>query len=372
MSSIPTTAADNPWTESDAPPQVTAAPGSSPAYSRRKLGIQLGLSLLLGLGCLGLLQAGALPVLPPSAAWQHLAWWAIPAYLGIWSLVHGIRAWRWRWLLAPLAPVGPRVLFPVSFLGFAAVLFLPFRTGEVVRPLLLGRSGAVSGWAATGTIAAERVIDGLLLSLMLVAGLAARPHLATVAGSSLTERAVDLAAVGALALFFTALVSLIVFYRAAKFARRWVHRLVGWASAPLASWISDRGERVAQGLSFLPRLRFTLPFLGETVAYWLLNALAAWLLALGCGFDTPPWSVGPVVVGVLALGILVPSAPGFFGAFQLSVYAGLLLFFPHGEVENRGAVYVLVMYSSQLLITAMAALISLLWKPFNPHKRQPA
>ena len=33
-------------------------------------------------------------------------------------------------------------------------------------------------------------------------------------------------------------------------------------------------------------------------------------------------------MGVLALGILLPNAPGFFGAFQISIYAGFAMFFP--------------------------------------------
>ena len=45
-----------------------------------------------------------------------------------------------------------------------AILALPARLGEFVRPGLLRRRG-VSASAALGTVAVERIVDGLLISL---------------------------------------------------------------------------------------------------------------------------------------------------------------------------------------------------------------
>ena len=60
------------------------------------------------------------------------------------------------------AGIGNFGVFVVQFLtpwiiGFAALVVFPFRMGEVVRPVLMHRAGKVSGWAATGTVGAERI-----------------------------------------------------------------------------------------------------------------------------------------------------------------------------------------------------------------------
>ena len=47
------------------------------------------------------------------------------------------------------------------------MLFAPLRAGEVVRPWLLARTGEVPFVKAAGTVAAERIVDGLMLALLL-------------------------------------------------------------------------------------------------------------------------------------------------------------------------------------------------------------
>ena len=59
-------------------------------------------------------------------------------------------------------PTGP--LLAISSVGFMAILALPARLGEFVRPGLLRKRG-ISASAALGTVAVERIVDGLLVSL---------------------------------------------------------------------------------------------------------------------------------------------------------------------------------------------------------------
>ena len=130
-------------------------------------------------------------------------------------------------------------------------------------------------------------------------------------------------------------------------------------SRPLGCWVAERLARTADGLRFLPSVRHTGPFVLLTAGYWLLNGAAAWLLARAVGFENVTFWQGCVIVGALALGFLIPNAPGFFGTFQASVYAGLLLYHPLGVVEQAGAAYVLLIYTGQLVITFGAAAGSL-------------
>src|SRR6185295_8334958 len=79
------------------------------------------------------------------------------------------RALRWNYLLAPMGVrIPPAPLLAISAVGFMAILALPARLGEFVRPSLMRKRG-VSASAALGTVAVERIVDGLLVSLFVFA-----------------------------------------------------------------------------------------------------------------------------------------------------------------------------------------------------------
>jgi hypothetical protein len=289
-------------------------------------------------------------------------WWTVAAYVVTWSLVHVVRAWRWRYLLEPIAHVPTRKLLLTSFIGFAAIVMLPMRAGEFVRPALVREKGVLSGWSATGTVAAERIIDGLVLSLMLLFGLVAATPLdplpETIGALELSPAVVPKAAYFALIVFGCAFVVMGLFYFARSWTRALVENTVGLVSKPLAQWLSERVERVSRGLSFLPRVEYTLPFVAITTGYWLLNAAAAWLLGYGCGLHTLGFAEACVLTGVLALGIMVPNAPGFFGAFQFSAYAALSLYLPEEQLFGAGSTLVFLLFVAQNGIMLVAAAIS--------------
>jgi glycosyltransferase 2 family protein len=339
-------------------------PASPPGGWWRRHWGKLAVSLLIAIGFVWLLEAGALPLVPSRAAFSDVSWGAVLGYLLLWCAVHVLRAVRWYWLLLPIHPVPMRKIVNVSFIGFAAIVALPFRTGEMVRPVLIRKQGQLSGWAATGTIGAERVIDGLFLSVLLFFSLLISQPL-----DPLPDRIGDLpvpaavvpgAAYGALVLFAIAFALMALFYWRRHFARRMTENLIGLVSRRLASWLAERVEKVARGLEFLPRARQLVPFLVVTALYWLLNAASTWLLGWGVGFTEMTYAQACVNMGVLGLGILLPNAPGFFGAFQISVYAALALYFPPAEVVGRGAAFVFLIYLAQMGVTFGAALVAML------------
>jgi hypothetical protein len=328
----------------------------------RRHGGKIAASLVVA-GCFGwLLHKGALPLAPPRSSFARVRWWTVGAYVGVWWAVNLLRSGRWAFLLRPIAEVRLRRIFAVSFIGFAAIALLPLRMGEAVRPVLIRQRG-LSGWAATGTIAAERIIDGLVLTLMLLAGLALStpqsPLPDHIGNLPISPSIVPRAAYAALVLFCTAFTVMGVFYANRVWARRMTERIVGVVSPKLADWLATRVEHVAAGLRFLPNFRATAPFVALTAAYWVLNAAGTWLLGWGVGFDTFTLPEACVTTGVVALGILVPNAPGFFGAYQLSFYAALAVYFPPDEVVGPGAACVLLIYSLQMLMTVVAAGIGL-------------
>jgi len=101
------------------------------------------------------------------AANYALALASLPVYFaGIW-----VRTIRWQYLLRPVARVSARRLYPVVIVGLMANNLIPARAGELVRAFILGEREKVSKAAALGTIAVDRLFDGLTLVPMLLIGI---------------------------------------------------------------------------------------------------------------------------------------------------------------------------------------------------------
>ncbi len=99
------------------------------------------------------------------------------------------RAMRLRFVLDPLVAAAGgdqprrfdwRVLQGSGMVSFPIVIMLPFRLGELSRPLLLARANQPGvGFAeSVSAIAVERVVDGLVVVGMLFSGSRSRPSMA--------------------------------------------------------------------------------------------------------------------------------------------------------------------------------------------------
>jgi hypothetical protein len=247
----------------------------------------------------------------------------------------------------------------VSFIGFAAILIMPLRAGEFVRPYMIRQKGKISIAAASGTIAAERIIDGLGLTIVLAICMQLAHPLSPlpdhIGRLPIPVAAVPFYAYVALAGFVAAFVLMAVFYWRPALGRVLVERSLGLVSKNAGHKAADFVARTADGLKFLPSVRHLAPFLAETAVYLGLNALGIWVLARGCGIETISYVQSCVVMGVLGLGILVPAGPGLFGAFQASTYAALAMYFHDDVVLGAGTVFVFLLYAISGLWHLVAA-----------------
>lgn len=290
-------------------------------------------------------------IVPSADRFAVVPWWAVPAYVGLLVVVHFLRAYRWIYLLRPLADVPVRRMLPVAFAGFLAILVMPLRTGEVARPYLIKRHAGVSMSAALGTIAIERVVDGLLVSLWLTLCLFAVP---ADAGPYVWPLRIL-----PLGLFLAALGTLLVFLWRAEPFIRFAEGAAGRLSKRLSETVAHVLRGFARGLSVLPNRAALVRFLAMSVAYWAVNALGVLVLARACGLPMNLWGA-VAAMAVVAVGILLPSGPGFFGNFQAALLIALDMYLPAPAVAERGAVFIFVLYACQVGLTLLAGVTSLL------------
>jgi hypothetical protein len=333
------------------------------AFIKRHRGALLG-SLALTVMLALLLNHSALPLWPPKGALAKVNWWKWALMTLLLLINTAGRFIRYVFLIRPIARISTRRLMIISAIALGLITFLPFRLGEFARPAMLREKGKLSGWAVTGTVGAERVIDGVLFSAMLLLGLAfAKPHEPipdhigdlTVSASQVPRVAFFMALT-----FGLAFLVMLGFFLWRSTARRLTESVIGMVSRPLALKVADAVERLSDGLKFLPNLRYTIPYVLLTVLSLFAHLLSLQQLVLAAGLPGLTLSQAAVCVGVLALAFALPNAPGFFGTIQLALYAGMATYFEPAKVVHEGATVVFLFYVTYLALVISIFVIGLL------------
>jgi len=322
--------------------------------------MRLAINLILSLGMLALCtwlvwpDAGERLKLHDAIAalrWVDFAPY-LAGYLGLQVLVHLFRSLRWNYLLAPLGirvPPGP--LLAISSVGFMAILALPARLGEFVRPGLLRKGGYTSASTALGTVAVERIVDGLFISLVVFAAFFALRGPGAPGWMMLT-------AYLALGVFAAALAFLVfAMWRPGATVQFCLRLTLLPRFAPrIARALERRLLDMIKGYAALGHGRSLFLFLIWSAAYWSLNGFSMWLLARG--FGLPLSLVGAyATMGLLGVGISLPNSPGLVGQFQWFTLLGLSLYLgfePHGAGQSA-------LYAPALAYAIALHLLQVVW-----------
>ena len=327
----------------------------SPA-ARSRVWPKLFISIALGALFAWIAERGGVPIVPRSSSFQAVAWGDVAIAFGLLVVLTVLRATRWRFLIAPVKHVPLSEVVLVNWVGFFAIFALPLRLGELARPALSKLRSGIPISAGLGTVAVERVLDGTITSLCVAWALWALPRLDT---RDPIARAVPFYAGVVLAVFSCALLALGAFLWMRDLAVRLTERVFSYVSPQLGSTLSRKVDSVADGLRSIGDARLAGGFVVETLLYWGINACFMWMLGRACGL---PMQLGHAVavMGVLALGILLPSGPGLFGSFQVAVSAALKLYFPENLVSTQGSVFVFLLYALNALLMIAIGVVPLM------------
>lgn len=329
----------------------------------KKLVIRLLLSLLIGAA---MLYAAFRQLHDPT--WNRdtfldvlafVRWELFVPYIGIMALQHLLRAWRWGYLLAPFDKVPLRRLLPIASVGFFAILALPLRMGEFVRPYLIANPPHLRMSHSLGTLAVERVFDGLLLSLLAFS--------AVFIAERRTEVQIPLwilfSGIVALVLFAIALVVLIMIFSQRARAVSLCRALVGLVSKRLADRAASIAEGIVEGFAVLPDWRRLVPYLVLTLGYWYGNVLAIWVLAHA--FHLPFDHFAALgFVAFVGIGIMIPAGPGFVGNYEVFALGAISFLLSGVTVDEHSTLaFVITSHLANALWYCFAGALALL----SPH-----
>lgn len=230
------------------------------------------------------------------------------------TCIFPLRARRWKPILEPIDPDIPfSRLWSATAIGMMINNVVPARAGEFARAYALSRSTPkVPFPAAFASLAVDRLFDAVVVfGLMFGAMLdPAFPSGVEFGGRPIAQYA----AVGVAII----VVVLVAMYGLILFPGR-VLSLYELVARRLAPRLEARGRDallgLTHGLSVLRTPRHFAAVLAWTVLHWLTNAFAFWLAFRAVGI-TAPFSAALFLQGIIAVGVAVPQAPGFFGAFE--------------------------------------------------------
>jgi hypothetical protein len=226
-----------------------------------------------------------------------------------------------------------------------AMFVFPFRLGELVRPYLLRErhKGTIRMTEGLAVIVVERLTDGLLVSLFLVAVLFQMPD--TYVES---YQRVRYGAYVALLVFVGGLVALALMFvvrdRLTAFFARF--RLVSGTAAG-QRFLSILGAFLS-ALQVLPSVRYYLLFVAMTAVYWSLVGLGYNVLA--AGFDLPVPMLGSfAMMATSVVGMMIPNSPANVGSFWVFLLLPLELYIGERAFGTQAIAYALVAWGLTVL-----------------------
>ncbi|MEO8945776.1 MAG: lysylphosphatidylglycerol synthase transmembrane domain-containing protein [Gemmatimonadaceae bacterium] len=239
------------------------------------------------------------------------------------TLIFPLRARRWRTILDPIypkLPFGP--LWRATAIGMMVNNVVPARAGEVARAYVLTRETPVPFPTSIASLAVDRVFDAIVLLLLAFLSVL-DPRFPS--GSSIGGVSVAHWAIGGVALVGGAVILLyaLVFFPAHLI------RLFELFARRLSPKIEERGKAAlvtfSAGLSVLRSPKHFAAVMGWTIAHWLMNALGWWIAMVAVGIHAP-FSAALLLQAMVAMGVAVPAAPGYFGVFEKVAVLGLAIY----------------------------------------------
>jgi hypothetical protein len=260
--------------------------------------------------------------------------WLLP---GIAAAVASLlcRTLRWRLLLQPVNVRLGR-LFGVLTLSYAITALFPLRLGDVARVYLLGGLESRSKVWVLSTMIVERLLDGLMVIaiVLILAPIAPIPDW--------VWPGLYVLGIGAL---LAMAVSLLLWRR-----RRYALLLADRLPKRVTGQLHGAGRSAAEGFAVFRSRRRAAGAVVWSVLAWLCGGCMMW--ALLPAFDLPNTAtVAFFLLGMSAISMVIPSAPGFVGVYHAFIIETLVSVFdaPAGPAASYAVLTHLLLFVPNVL-----------------------
>lgn len=269
----------------------------------------------------------------------NFGWIALATVILFISMI--LIAWRWQFLLRAIKPISLGYLSQVVLIGYMGNNVYPFRTGELLRIVLLQRFQRVPAAKTTMTVIVERVFDGLtMLAFILV----------SVALLHITAPEIQTMIRIATPLFLAALVIFFALAARPGLFRRVLHAIANRLPGKIQAILVKLGDDIIDGFEGLRSPADLAGAIFASFASWGTQAVVYWLVSFAFNLNVDLATMF-LTVGVVNLAGLVPASPGQIGVFEF--FTGLVLV-AVGVDETKAHAYALVLHAVVWLPVTLA------------------
>jgi len=262
----------------------------------------------------------------------------------IYVITYFLRSIRYYFMLRPVKKTRVFENFPYTMLGFFMNNIIPLRLGELIRAKVTGERLSVSRSAVLATIVVERLLDMVIFVLFFFLIMIFLPFPEFIKKSFYISAAVF---GGALIVLF------LISGNTEKF-------LTLIKTIPLPSKIKTFSNTVVEkftgGLSMLqnPQI-FTASFI-LTIIIWVTESSFLAVTAYACGINISLLA-GIFVVITIGIGAILPTAPGYIGAFEFMGVTALAVL---GVDKDSGFACIAIYHFLQLIVIFTLGFASIL------------
>jgi uncharacterized protein (TIRG00374 family) len=235
-----------------------------------------------------------------------------------------IRSFRWRALLAPLAPASVPQVFAATNIGLGSTFIFGTAVGELIRPLSLSLlSPQVRRSASFLSVVGERVCDVSVVFVLFGLSLLWLPLY-----SSRLLQSGHATEIGITLLLLPLLALCVLFFANRRFVNassRLSGKTANWnlAPNPVSRFFLRLTHQLTHALTLLTNRRTLLVVTAWTTVQWLSIILTTWLTLRAFGM---PFGVKETILVMCCglVGSLVPTPGGAAGAFHVAISSGLI------------------------------------------------
>jgi uncharacterized protein (TIRG00374 family) len=273
-----------------------------------------------------------------------------------------IRALRWKILLKTIKKTRFSNRLLAVIIGFASNCVLPARLGEFVRADVLGQREEMSRSSTFATIVVERLADGLTLLLILLTGLMYFnfPEDMISVSASLKSAGV---------LLFVSYSLIIVFFIGFRLKPDRYMIILSKALFFLPDNIRSRSvdivRKFGQGLTPVKGFYGWGMLIFYSLLLWSLSLFQIKFIENSIGLSLPFIAVF-LVLSMASFGVMIPSAPGYIGAFHLAVQYGFMFF---GVSREEGLSAAILYHASFFFPTILIGLIAYIYSNLDYGKK---
>jgi hypothetical protein len=260
--------------------------------------------------------------------------YAVPVLLIV-LLVLFFRSYRWGIILEPRIKYPQWPLFIITAIGFMTISILPARLGEFTRPFLVKQKSGIRISSTMATIVVERVFD--LLTLMVVLGMV----ILTIPLPPEIFKAGLIILIIVLAIF----VLLLLLVGKKELSLKILNVIIDKLPERVGGFIKNQLHAFIEGLEILPDVKKTLYVAFLSAIIWGLLALSCYLMFFAFGFKLSLINAFALTV-IIAIGVMLPAAPGFVGNYHYACVLGLKFF---GVNEAEALSYAIALHFLQLI-----------------------